>query len=69
MEFCHDGAQERRLGGMDGAGDFCDKFGANIAIFVAHRVTIEHRRIGGLGSVDILGHAAPRQFDRIAELV
>jgi hypothetical protein len=40
-----------------------------LAVFVAHRETVEHRRIGGMGNVHIIGHAAPRRFDRIAELV
>jgi hypothetical protein len=26
-------------------------------------------RFGGLGNVDILGHAVPRRFDRMRELV
>ena len=69
MEFRHDRAQQRRIGGMDRARDFLDKFVANFAIFVAHRETVEHRRIGRLGNVQIFGHAAPRRFDRIAELV
>jgi hypothetical protein len=46
-----------------------NKFVANFAIFVAHRETVQQRRIGRLGHVQILGHAAPRRFDRIAELV
>jgi hypothetical protein len=40
-----------------------------LAVFVAHRKTVEHRRIGGMGNVHIIGHAAPHRFDRIAELV
>jgi hypothetical protein len=40
-----------------------------LAVFVAHRQTVEYRRIGGMGNVHIIGHAAPRRFDRIAELV
>jgi hypothetical protein len=30
---------------------------------------IEHGGFGGVGHVDILGHAAPRRFDRMRELV
>jgi hypothetical protein len=41
----------------------------NFAIFVAHRQGIEACGIGGLGSVDIFGHATPRRFDRLAQLV
>ena len=65
MQFGDDFAQECGIGGLDRARDFLDKFGANFAIFVAHRETVEHRCIGGLGNVHIFGHAAPRRFDRI----
>jgi hypothetical protein len=41
---------------------------ANFAIFAAHRQTVEYGD-GGLGNVDIFGHATPRRFDRIQELV
>jgi hypothetical protein len=51
------------------ARDFLDKFMANFAISVAHRERIEACGIGGLGSVDIFGHAMPRRFDRMAQLV
>jgi hypothetical protein len=51
------------------ARDFLDKFLPNFAVFVAHREAVEHRGVGGMGSVDIFGHATPRRFDRIAELV
>jgi hypothetical protein len=40
-----------------------------LPIVIAHRQRIDSRNAGGLGNVDILGHATPRQFDRIAELV
>jgi hypothetical protein len=50
------------------ARDVFDELAANFAIFVAHRDT-HRRRIGGMGNVHIIGHAAPRRFDRIAELV
>jgi hypothetical protein len=41
----------------------------NLALFVPHGEVVENRRVGGLGNVHIIGHAAPRRFDRIAELV
>ena len=46
MQFGHDRAQERRIGGLDGARDLLDEFAANFAIFVAHRKAVEH---GGIG--------------------
>ncbi len=61
--------QQWGIFGMYRARDFLDKFLPNFAIFVAHREAVEHRRVGGMGSVDIFGHATPRRFDRIAELV
>ncbi len=69
MQFRDDLAQERRLGGLDRARDFFDEFAADRAVFIPHREAVEHRGIGGLGNVNIIGHAAPRRFDRIAELV
>ena len=69
MEFRHDRPQQRRIGGMDRLRDCFDKFVANFAVFVTHRETVQQRRIGRLGNVQIFGHAAPRRFDRIAELV
>jgi hypothetical protein len=54
---------------MDRARNLLDEFVANVAIFVAHRGAFQHRQIGGFGNVHIVGHAMPRQFDRIAELV
>jgi hypothetical protein len=36
--------------------------GTNFAIFVAHREIGESRGTGGLGNVDIFGHATPRRF-------
>ncbi len=69
VQFRHHRAQQRRIGLVNGAGDFLDEFVANFAIFVAHREALEHRGIGRLGHIDILGHAAPHRFDRISELV
>ena len=54
---------------MDRVRDLLDKLLANFAIFVAHREMVEWRRTGRLGNVNVFGHAAPRRFDRIAELV
>jgi hypothetical protein len=69
MEFRDHGAQQWRIGGMYRARDSLDEFMANFAIFVTHRETVEYRRIGGLSNVHIFGHAMPRRFDRIAQLV
>jgi hypothetical protein len=44
-----------------------------LPLFIPHQEMVEHgalRRLRlGLGNVDILGHAAPRRFDRLWELV
>jgi hypothetical protein len=69
MEFRDDCAQKSRVGGIYRARDFFDKLRPNVAVFVAQRKPVENRRIGGIGNVHIIGHAAPRRFDRIAELV
>ena len=69
MEFRDDRAQQRRFCGMYRARNFLDEFAANFTIFVAHRETVEYRHVGGWGNVHIFGHAAPRRFDRIAQLV
>src|SRR5205823_9175772 len=66
VQLCHDFTQPRRVGGLDGAGDLFDKFVADLPLFIPHREKIGR---GGLGNVDILGHAAPRRFDRMRELV
>ena len=68
MKFRNNRAQERRIGKVDRTRDFLNEFGANFAIFVAHRQAVEHRN-GGIGNVEMFGHATPRQFDRIAQLV
>jgi hypothetical protein len=54
---------------MDCAGDFRDKLLANFAFFIAHRHGVENHSAGRLGNVDIFGHAAPRRFDGIADVV
>jgi hypothetical protein len=59
---------------MDGARDFFDEFMTQLPLFIPHREMVEHgalrgSRFGGLGNVDILGHAVPRRFDRMRELV
>ena len=73
MQFGHDFAQPRRVGGLDGARDLFDKLVTDLSLFIPHREMIEHGAIdgsrGGFGNVDILGHAAPRRFDRMSELV
>ena len=68
MEFGNHGAQERGVGRVDRTRDFLNEFAANFAIFFAHRQAVEHGD-GGLGNVQIFGHATPRQFDRTAQLV
>ncbi len=74
MKFRHHLAQKRAVGGVDGARDFFDKLVAELALFIPHQERVEHgalrrSRFVGLGNVDILGHAAPRRFDRMRELV
>ena len=73
MQFRHHLAQQRPVGGLDGARDLLDEFVTELALFIPHREMVEHgalRRLRlGLGNVDILGHAAPRRFDRMRELV
>jgi hypothetical protein len=59
---------------VDGARDFFDKLVPELVLFIPHLQVIEYRTLGGqsfggLGNVDILGHAAPRRFDRMRELV
>jgi hypothetical protein len=58
---------------VDGACDFLDKRVAQMSLVIPHREMVKHgalRRLRlGLGNVDILGHAAPRRFDRSRELV
>ena len=69
MQFGHRFAQERGIGGMDGTGDLFDKFLTNPALIIPHRVTVEPPCIGRLRNVHIVGHVAPRRFDRMGELV
>jgi hypothetical protein len=58
---------------VDGARDFFDKLVAELPFFIPHRQMVEHGALRwsllGLGNVDVLGHATPRQFDRLRELV
>ena len=73
MQFRHHLAQHRPVGGVDGARDLLDERMTQMPLVVPHRETVEHGAIcrlrPGLGNVDILGHAAPRRFDRSTELV
>ena len=73
MKFRHHLAQQRPVGGVDGTRDLVDKLAAEPVLFVPHRQIVEHgallRSSLGLGNVDILGHATPRRFDRLGELV
>ena len=45
VQFGHDLAQERSVRRLDAAGDLLDEFGANFAVFVAHRQPVEHRGV------------------------
>jgi hypothetical protein len=64
---------------VDGARDLFDKLVTQLPLFIPHQQVVEYRALrsgalgwqsfGGLGNVDILGHAAPRRFDRMRELV
>ena len=66
-------AQHRPVGGVDGARNLLDKLVAELPLLVPHQEMVEHGALRrwrlGLGNVDILGHAAPRRFDRWKELV
>jgi hypothetical protein len=62
MEFRNQGTKKHFVGGMYRARDFVDEFPTNVAFLVAHRQTIEHG-IGGLGNLEIFGHATPQRFD------
>jgi hypothetical protein len=66
--------QQRPVSRGDGARNFLDKFVAELPLFVPHQERVEHGAaygslFVGLGNVDILGHAVPRRFDRMRELV
>ena len=71
MKFRHHLAQQRPVGGVDGPRDFLDKLVAELVLVIPHLEMVEHGALRslGLGNVDILGHAAPRRFDRLRELV
>ena len=58
------GAQERRIGAVDGARDLLNEFAANFATFFAHRQPLEHGG-GGLGNVQMFGHAMPRRLTEL----
>ena len=74
VKLRHHFAQQRPVSRGDGARNFLDKFVPELSLFIPHREMVEHgalrgSRFGGLGNVDILGHAVPRRFDRMRELV
>ena len=69
MKFRHDFTQQWRVNRRDGACNLFDKFVADLPFFIPHRHSVECGRLGRLGNFDFLGHAAPRRFDRIGELV
>ena len=43
MQFRHHLAQQRPVGGLDGARDFLDKLVADLALFIPHQQVIEYR--------------------------
>jgi hypothetical protein len=47
---------------VDGGGYLFDKLAAYLALIIPHQQVIEFRP--GSGHIDIVGHAAPRPFDR-----
>jgi hypothetical protein len=49
---------------MDGARNLPDEFGTNFAIFGTHWEAVE-QGAGGVGNVQIFGHAAPRRLTRL----
>ena len=69
VQFGDQFAQERPVGGVNGACDLLDKFMTKLAFLIPHREAVEGGNFGGSGNVDILGHAAPRRFDRREELI
>ncbi|MDO9299415.1 hypothetical protein [Bradyrhizobium sp.] len=68
MQFADDGAQKSGIIGLNRARYFPDKLMTNPAILVAHRVTVEQRRIGGLRNVRSFGHSAPRRLTGLMNL-
>ena len=42
VQFGHDLAQPRRVGGLDGARDLLDKFVTDLSLFIPHREMVEH---------------------------
>ncbi len=69
VQFGHLGAQERGIAGLDRPGDRLDELTANLAIFVAHRKALEHRRFAGVDNIQMFSHGAPRRFDFSVQLV
>ena len=49
MQFRHELAQKRPVGGVDGARDFFDKLVAELPFFIPHRQMVEHE-LGGRAS-------------------
>ena len=62
MQFGHDLAQQRRVGGLDGARDLFDKFVTDLALFIPHRETVEHGAVDGSrgGWATSISSAMPR---------
>ena len=59
MQFGHDFAQPRRVGGLDGAGNLLDEFVTDLALFVPHREAIEHGECAA-GWATSISSAMPR---------
>jgi hypothetical protein len=70
MELADDLAQERSIAGLNRPRNLCDEFGTDGAVLVAHRLTGGQAILPGSGGsqIQIIGHAAPRPFDWVAEL-
>jgi hypothetical protein len=62
MQFRHDVTEERPVDRMDRLRNLFDEFVTELPLRVPHLQAVEHGRFGGLGNVDILGHAAPRRL-------
>ncbi len=63
VQLADDLLEECGIGNLNRVRDRLDKFGANVAVIVAHRHLVERRQFLGsdrLGEIDVIGHAAPR---------
>ncbi len=51
VEFGDDLAQKRRIAALNRIRDQIDEFGADVALVVPHRMTIQHRILRAIGGV------------------